>query len=143
MKISLTLDAADPLRLAEFWTAALGYVAAPPPAGWASWETWLRDMDVPEAEWNDGAAIVDPAGDGPSISIVRVPEPKSAKNRLHLDIHATPGRHLEAAARATLIDAKVAELLAIGGSVVERHCVADVLDHVVLRDPEGNEFCIV
>ncbi len=65
---TLGCDANDPHRLADFWPEALGYVAE-------------RGYDDP-----DGASIIDPEGKGPAIGWLRVPEEKSAKNRLHVDI---------------------------------------------------------
>lgn len=79
MKISITLDAADPALLARFWSAALGYFQASTPTGWSTWEDWFREHDVPKSEWNVGAAIEDPLGNGPSISMLKVAEPKTAK----------------------------------------------------------------
>jgi len=143
MKISITIDAADPRVLAAFWSAALGYVEAGPPTEWPTWEDWFRDHGVPEAEWNDGAAIEDPLSIGPPISILKVPETKTAKNRLHLDLHVSGGRHVDAQVRSSLIEATVLSLTARGATVVGRHDHGAWLDHVVLADPEGNEFCVV
>ncbi len=98
---------------------------------------------MPEDEWGDGAAIEDPAGIGPSITFLKVPEPKTAKNRLHLDLQASGGRHLDADVRDERIRSVVASLTAIGGRVVQEHRRGDVLDHVQLADPEGNELCVV
>ena len=139
----MTVDAADPARLAAFWMVALGYVEAPPPAGWSSWESWLEDQGVPRAEWDDGATIADPAGVGPAITFLKVPEPKSAKNRLHLDLQASGGRRVPADVRRQRIEDVVATLTALGARVLRRHVHDDVLDHVVLADPEGNELCVV
>lgn len=58
----MTVDCADPARLAAFWREALGYVDAPVPGGFASWEEWLVRWEVPREEWNDGAYLVDPRG---------------------------------------------------------------------------------
>lgn len=143
MKFAMTLDAADPQLLARFWATALEYVEAEPPPGWSTWEDWYRDHDVPESEWNDGAALEDPLGRGPSISILKVPEPKSAKNRLHLDLQVSGGRHVDSPTRASLIEAALSSLLDLGATVIERHQHRGELDHVVLADPEGNEFCVV
>src|SRR3954447_80279 len=65
---TLGCDAADPAAIAEFWAYALGY--------------------VPEPGYDDpgGASIIDPDGVGPAIGFLRVPEGKSAKNRMHIDI---------------------------------------------------------
>lgn len=89
---SLTIDCAHPARLAEFWAFALGYVSKPPPAGFAGWEEWLEQHGVPEEEWDEGAALSDPDGVGPSLSFMQVPESKVVKNRLHLDVQVGGGR---------------------------------------------------
>jgi catechol 2,3-dioxygenase-like lactoylglutathione lyase family enzyme len=112
---TLGCDAADPHRLAGFWAFALGYVAEP-------------GYDEP-----DGASIVDPDGRRPAIGFLRVPEGKTAKNRVHIDVRV---------GGEEAIRAKVAELVDAGASVVRDQYYGDVLGHVVLLDPEGNEFCV-
>jgi hypothetical protein len=141
--IGMTFDCADATAQARFWALALGYVASSPPDGWDTWEAWFTDHDVPPEEWGDGAAICDPAGVQPAISFLRVPEPKRAKNRLHLDLKVSGGRHVDADERTPRIDAKVAELVGAGAAVHGRHLIHGHLDHVVMLDPEGNEFCVV
>jgi hypothetical protein len=141
--IGLTFDCADPVAQARFWNQALGYVDAPPPAGWETWEAFLTDHGVPPDEWGDGAAICDPSGTRPAISFLKVPEPKSAKNRLHLDVKISGGRHADSTQRTARIEAKVAELTEAGAAVDQRYDIDGRLDHVVMLDPEGNEFCIV
>jgi hypothetical protein len=89
--VQVTFDAADPAALAAFWAGALGYVADPPPEGFASWEAWATDQGIPEERWNDASAIVDPDGAGPRIFFQKVPEGKAAKNRVHLDVRTAPG----------------------------------------------------
>lgn len=142
-RMTVTFDAAEPAVLAAFWREALGYVEAPPPTGFASWETWFVACEVPEDEWDDGAAIVDPDGVAPNISFLKVPEPKTAKNRLHLDLQVSGGRAVPAEEREVAIRGTVERLLAAGGSVVAEHAIGDALDHVVMADPEGNELCVV
>jgi len=78
----------NPGTLAAFWSLALGYAEASPPQGFASWAEWLEHAGIPPEEWDDGAYIEDPDGVRPSISFLKVPEPKVAKNRVHLDIQA-------------------------------------------------------
>lgn len=117
-------DADDPHRLAAFWSAALGYVPEP---GY---------------EDPDGASIVDPEGRGPVIGWLRVPEGKSAKNRLHIDIRVAGEGPWDMAERERLIRAKVPELVAIGATLVREEHYEDALGHVVMLDPEGNEFCV-
>src|SRR6476619_2417207 len=72
---TLTFDCADAAAMARFWTLALGYVESPPPEGWDTWEAWLVHFEVPEEEWDDGAALQDPQGVLPSVSFLKVPEP--------------------------------------------------------------------
>ena len=142
-RITMTFDAAEPAVLAAFWRQALGYVEAPPPTGFGSWKEWFVACEVPEEEWDDGASIVDPEGVAPRISFLKVPEPKTAKNRLHLDLQVSGGRAVPADERATAIRATVERLVAAGGSVLGEHSIAGALDHVVMADPEGNELCVV
>src|SRR5258707_3545779 len=110
MTWTLTFDCADAGKLAEFWCLALDYVPEAPPSGFATWEELLRHFDVPEDEWDDGAAMGDPAGTGPRISFLKVPEPKTAKNRVHLDIQAGGGRHQPFGTRWPRVEAKAAQL---------------------------------
>jgi hypothetical protein len=83
----ITFDSADPARLGNFWAELLGYVQQPPPNGFASWEEFLRGVGYPEDELYAAYAIVDPEQGGPRIYLQRVPEPKHAKNRVHLDVN--------------------------------------------------------
>lgn len=137
VRIDLTLDADDAQLLAAFWKSALGYVDLPPPPPFATREEWLAQFELPEGETvDDGAWLCDPDGVGPWLSILKVPEPKTAKNRLHIDVriagHGTP------AERWARVREEAARLVAAGGSVlaeVDGH-------HVVMADPEGNEFCV-
>jgi Glyoxalase-like domain len=84
-------DCADPDRLARFWAQALGYKLQDPPQGHGTWESWLRDQGIPQERWNDANAVVDPDGRGPRIFFQRVPEAKTTKNRVHLDLNVTGG----------------------------------------------------
>ncbi|NJP69431.1 VOC family protein [Streptomyces sp. C1-2] len=136
-RIDLTLDCADAALLGAFWRTALGYVDEPPPAPFTTREAWLAQFDLPEDDTEDDAVwLCDPEGVGPRLSILTVPEPKTAKNRLHIDIRV-PG-HGGPAERWARIRAEAERLVAAGGAVlteVEEH-------HVVMADPEGNEFCV-
>ncbi|WP_236648204.1 VOC family protein [Micromonospora sicca] len=140
---TMTFDSADPPALAAFWKTALGYVDAAPPSGFADWEAFLRHFGVAEDEWGDAAYLEDPAGRGPRISFLRVPEPKVAKNRIHLDIQAGGGRGVPWEVRAPRVRAAVQRLVAAGATVLREDVVDGRLDHVVMADPEGNEFCVV
>lgn len=129
----ITIDCHDAQAMMEFWSNALGYVREPPPAGYLSWDDFLRANDITVPPPGSIGAIVDPDGVGPRILFMRVPEAKQVKNRVHLDIRA--GRSEEAKA------AKIAELLAAGARSLRR-----VDEHgqwwMVMTDPEGNEFCV-
>ncbi|WJV47390.1 VOC family protein [Streptomyces flavofungini] len=140
---TLTFDCAHPGELARFWALALGYVEKPPPAGFASWEEWLERHGVPEEEWDEGAYLADPDGRRPSISFLKVPEGKVVKNRVHLDLRVGGGRETPWEVRWPLVTAAVARLTAAGASVVGEHELDGRPDHVVMADPEGNEFCVV
>ena len=121
---TLGCDAADPHALAAFWAGALGYAAEP-------------GYDDP-----DGASIVDPEGRGPAIGFLRVPEGKTAKNRMHIDLRVAGEPPWEMTERERLIRAKVAELVQDGATAVREEPYGDHLGHVVMLDPEGNEFCV-
>ena len=71
-----------------------------------------------------------------------MPEGKTAKNRLHIDIRVAGEAPWDMAARERLIRARVPELVALGASIVREENYADGLGHVVMLDPEGNEFCV-
>ena len=66
-----------------------------------------------------------------------------AKNRIHLDIQAGGGRGVPWAVRAPRVRAAVERLVAAGATVQREDFVDGRLDHVVMADPEGNEFCVV
>jgi hypothetical protein len=83
----------------------------------------------------DNASVVDPDGAGPAIGFLKVPEPKSAKNRMHIDIRVAGPGPCDMAERARLIRAKVPELLAAGATVVREEWSGDDLGHVVTLDP--------
>lgn len=143
----LVIDAADPHAQADFWARALGYAVEDHSA---LVERLLGLGHVPadvtvEAHgrraWRDLAAVRHPddpheeesgTGLGRRLLFQRVPEAKTAKNRLHIDVHAGPGRD-----RA----AEVVRLEALGASVLRE--VDDPGGRwTVMADPEGNEFCV-
>lgn len=106
------LDAREPRPVADFWAAALG------------WEV-VEDDD-------EGISLAPPGGDLPTLDVIRVPEAKQTKNRLHLDLRAD----------GTSFDAELDRLQALGARRVDVGQGPDVT-WVVLADPEGNEFCLL
>src|SRR4051812_12787133 len=98
-EFQVTFDCAEPQRVARFWCAALGYVLAPG----AEDETSL-------------SACVDPKGQGPRLFFQQVPERKTVKNRLHLDIRAGAG--LVGQERVAALEAAEARLLPLGAQRV-------------------------
>jgi len=139
-KVQVVFDAAEPARLAEFWALALNYVLEPPPAGFGTWEDFGRSIGMPEEQFGDQAAVIDPADEGPRLYFQRVPERKSAKNRVHLDVRVA-GREVRGEERKRLMSEKVEQLVQAGASIAwEDDGIRG--SAIVLRDPEGNEFCV-
>ena len=137
--VQVVFDCADPDRMASFWSAALGYEVQAPPAGFASWPEFLASIGAPEEDWGSASAIIDPAAVGPRIFFQRVPEPKSVKNRVHLDVNA--GRDTPAEERPRAVDAEVERLVGLGATRVRAYEKYGEY-WVTMLDPEGNEFDI-
>jgi Glyoxalase-like domain len=104
---SVSFDAADALALARFWAAAFG-------------------SDVDEDSTPEKAFVEAAGWGGPNIWFTRVPERKTAKNRVHFDLRA-PGT----------MAAEVSRLEKLGATVVCRYRAL-----TAMQDPEGNEFCV-
>lgn len=139
----VTFDANDPVLLANFWCLALDYVIQPAPPGFDTWDDWARAMEIPEEHWEDARAIVDPHGTGPRIFIQKVPEPKAAKNRMHLDVNVSGGHGVALEDRMRLVGDHVAKLVAAGATQSRTFNEPERGDYwVVMQDPEGNEFCV-
>ncbi len=144
VRFQLVIDCTDPDLLARFWAVALGYVLEPPPAGFATWNDYWREVGVPEAELGPGAdCIIDPQGGGPRVWFQVVPDTKIIKNRLHLDIHVSGGRTVPIETRRQRVDAEARRLSDLGATIVGS-LTEEGLDHygVAMKDPEGNEFDI-
>ena len=142
LEFGVTFDCAHAGNLAEFWAAALGYEMQPPPPGFESWEDWCKANDV---EYDPGhmSAVTDPAGKGPRLLFIRVPEPKTAKNRMHLDIHASSGPGASAEERISAVEAKADELVGLGAKRASEIKQEFGAVWLVMTDPERNEFCVV
>ncbi|MFJ6070222.1 VOC family protein [Streptomyces sp. NPDC093065] len=118
----IVFDCARPASTARFWAAALDdYAVAPYDE--AELER-LRSLGITSTE-DDPTVLVEPDGAGPRLWFQLVPEPRSAKNRVHLDLRTADPQ------------AELRRLTALGATVRTRHP-----DHLVLADPEGNEFCL-
>jgi len=140
--VQVTFDCADPNALAGFWNEVLGYTFDDAPAGFATWEEALDHFGVPAEGRNDASACHDPDGVGPRLFFQKVPEGKTAKNRLHLDVRAAPG--LEGDERMAVLEAECERLVALGATRIQRFEPEPPMSHghLVLQDPEGNEFCL-
>jgi hypothetical protein len=144
-RMQVTIDCADPGRLARFWAAALGYRLEAPPDGFASWQDYWVSRGFPAEEFEGGGydSIVDPDGVGPRVWFQPVPEAKVVKNRVHLDLDVGGGRKAPLEDRRRRVDAEADRLVAAGAAIL-RVLAEDGTDHyaVVMQDPEGNEFCL-
>ncbi len=139
-EVQVTFDGADPRALSLFWNEVLGYVLPPPPPGFGSWDEFSESL--PPEQRNSASASVDPEGAGPRLFFQRVPESKSAKNRVHLDVRAAPG--LTGEERMAALEAECERLVALGATRIERFEPAPPMSggHIVMEDPEGNVFCL-
>ncbi len=129
--LQITVDAAGPRALGEFWCNVLGYVEQPPPEGFDTWEDALDAMGIDRSDPDRAFAIVDPDGAGPRMFFLKVPEGKTAKNRMHLDV----------AVGADDLVGRARELCDLGAQLVGEYDEPEGR-WITLLDPEGNEFCI-
>jgi Glyoxalase-like domain len=121
----LVIDCAAPAALARFWAGVLdGYAVA---AYDDAELTRLRAQGIDDPE-DDPTVLVESGDRGPRLWLVRVPEPKAVKNRVHVDL------------RADDTTAELARLVSLGATVAPHQHHEGL---VVLLDPEGNEFCLL
>lgn len=137
--VQVTFDCANPRAVAEFWKAALGYVDPPVPPGYDSWDA--LDASLPEDQRGSVWAAQDPDGVGPRLFFQRVPESKTVKNRLHLDVRVGTG--LTGDERLAALEAEAVRLEALGATRLYL-MKADGMNEScqVMQDVEGNEFCL-
>jgi catechol 2,3-dioxygenase-like lactoylglutathione lyase family enzyme len=135
---NITFDCADPTALATFWADVFGY---PRPEWPEELRAQLLASGLTEEDLANRSAVEDPDGVGPRFYFNRVPEGKTAKNRMHIDIQAVPGRHPTTEELETEKD----RIVALGATVIVDHDRpwGPVQEHhFVMQDPEGNEFCL-
>jgi hypothetical protein len=138
MDFQVTIDSSSPHELADWWAEALGWTVEPSDeafirrmieAGHASEEDTTTHRGV--LVWKEGAAITSPDPGRPRVLFQQVPEGKTVKNRVHLDLR--PGGEDPAAV--------VDRLIAMGATELWRSSQGPH-SWVTLADPEGNEFCV-
>jgi predicted enzyme related to lactoylglutathione lyase len=112
----LCIDTADPVRLATFWQEVLGWRLEADP------ENNAAMLEPPKGSPEDGVA--------PDLLFLRVPEKKSGKNRLHLDL-----RPVDQAAEVARLESLGAHRADVGQG--------PEVTWVVLADPDGNEVCVL
>jgi hypothetical protein len=134
----VTIDCSSPHELADWWAEALGWQVEQPDeafirrmveSGAASEEDTTRHRGA--LVWKIGTGLNSPDPGRPRLLFQRVPEPKTVKNRLHLDVRVGPERR----------EAEVARLLGLGATELWRASQGPY-EWVTLADPEGNEFCV-
>jgi predicted enzyme related to lactoylglutathione lyase len=113
----ITIDCHDPELLARFWSEVLG---------------WQEDPDDPNRPGDPEYLIVDPKRLHPGLLFIPVPESKTVKNRVHLDLRPADAR-----------DVEVERIEQLGGTVVADRREPDGTGWVTMTDPEGNELCVV
>jgi len=139
LRVQVAIDCTDPAAMTAFWNAALRYTEQPPPEGFASWDAFADSVGMPAERRSGFGSSVDPAGVGPRLLFLRVPESKVVKNRLHFDINAGAG--LRGAERRAEVRAHAQRLVAVGGTIVEER-QDETSWWIVMTDIEGNEFCL-
>ena len=111
----ISFDAHDPYALAQFWSRLTGYT--------------VSDEDAPD----DDEVLIESGQPGvPGLLFLRVPDAKTVKNRVHLDIQPPSGTR----------DEEVERLLGLGARIVDDRRREDGTGWAVMADPEGNEFCV-
>jgi catechol 2,3-dioxygenase-like lactoylglutathione lyase family enzyme len=137
MRTQVTFDCADPHAQAAFWAQVLGCLVEDHSA---FVEQLIADGRMPaddriivegRSAFRDVAACYDPERVEPRLFFQRVPEGKIAKNRVHLDIHVAPEQKV----------AEVERLVGLGAQLIQTHSDHGPMTYV-MRDPEGNEFCL-
>jgi hypothetical protein len=138
-QVQVTFDCASPRAVAEFWKAVLGYVDPPVPPGFDSWDA--VEASLPEERRDSDWACQDPDGVGPRLYFQRVPEGKTVKNRLHLDVRVGTG--LTGDERLAVLEAEGTRLESLGARRLYLMKADEENEScLVMQDVEGNEFCL-
>ena len=119
----IAIDAIRPRVVADFWCAVLG------------WHIVEEDSGI--------ISIAPQDGTWPSIDVIAVPEGKTVKNRLHLDVRVAPG--LEGDERMSALESEANRLQGLGATRayrVEPDKATMESGFITMHDPEGNEFCL-
>jgi Glyoxalase-like domain len=136
--VQVAIDCSAPHDLADWWAEVLGWQVEPQDeafirrmieVGAASEEDTARHKGA--LVWKEGAAIRSPDPDRPRLLFQQVPEAKTVKNRVHLDVRVGADRR----------EAEVARLLGMGATELWRASQGPY-EWATLADPEGNEFCV-
>ena len=134
----VTIDCSSPHELADWWAEALGWQVEPQDPAFI--RRMVESGAASEADttehrgalvWKVGAGLVSPDPGRPRVLFQLVPEPKTVKNRLHLDVRVGADRR----------EAEVARLLGLGATELWRGSQGPY-EWATLADPEGNEFCV-
>jgi hypothetical protein len=146
LEVQVVIDCHHPRALGQFWMLALGYVEEPPPPPFGTWDEAMDAWGIgPDDDRDPAYAVIDPDGAGPRVFFQKVPEDKTVKNRVHLDVRWSAAQGVSMQDRAGKLAAArehAATLVAAGGVVLRE--VDDPREGawVVMADPEGNEFCV-
>ena len=136
--LQVVVDSTSPHELADWWAEALGWQVEPQDEafiqrmvqmGAASEDDTMRHRGA--LVWALGAAITSPEPGRPRVLFQRVPEEKTVKNRLHLDVRVGPEQR----------EAEVARLVSLGATELWRG-EQGPMAWVTMADPQGNEFCV-
>jgi hypothetical protein len=135
--LQIAIDCADPHLLADFWGAALDVevedhhdqIQSIIDGGYATLDDTIERNG--RRAWRTAAACRDPRGALPRLLFQQVPEPKTVKDRIHIDLHYGPGER----------DGVVERMLALGATKLWDGQQGPQT-WVTLADPEGNEFCV-
>ena len=139
--VQIVVACEDPARLAEFWSAALGYVPQPPPSGYDTWDEFADAVGIPEEKRKDLDAAIDPDGVGPRLLFERW-DGGEANKRVHIDVNVLVDEALTGEEREARLSRERERLEALGATL---HRMASGMageTWLEMHDPEGNWFCV-